>query len=118
VWKPGRSYYGGTTRRAPDEPTQKVLRAIAVETGDIAWEVPQAGDGRSWGGALSTAGGLVFYGDDSGAFAAVDARDGAPLWRFETGGVWKASPMTYAFDGRQHVAIALGASIVSFALVD
>jgi hypothetical protein len=28
----------------------------------------------------------------------------------------KASPMTYAIDGRQYVAIASGANILSFAL--
>jgi alcohol dehydrogenase (cytochrome c) len=117
-WKAGRSFYGGATRRVPDESGQKVLRAIDVKTGSIAWEAPQFGAGHSWGGALSTAGGLVFFGDDSGAFVAVDAANGKPLWRFETGGLWKASPMTYVFDGKQHVAVASGPSIISFALVD
>jgi alcohol dehydrogenase (cytochrome c) len=118
VWTPGRSYYGGSTKRARDQPSQKVLRALDLQTGDAAWEVPQVGGGHSWGGVLATAGGLVFYGDDSGAFAAVDSRDGRPLWRFETSGLWKASPMTYVFDGKQFVAIASGPSILSFALVD
>lgn len=65
---------------------------------------------------LSTAGGLVFFGDDSGAFAAVDARSGQPLWHFHTSQLWKASPMTYLAGGRQFVAIAAGASILAFAL--
>jgi len=40
------------------------------------------------------------------------------LWRFPANSAWKASPMTYAFDGRQHIAIAAGPNILVFALVD
>jgi alcohol dehydrogenase (cytochrome c) len=117
-WRPGRSYYSGTTSRVPGEPGRKVLRAIDIRDGSIRWELPQEGDAESWGGVLATAGGLVFVADDSGALAAVDAETGAPLWRFEANVLWKASPMTYVFDGRQHVAIAAGPNILSFALVD
>jgi alcohol dehydrogenase (cytochrome c) len=69
-----------------------------------------------WSGALSTAGGVVFYGDDSGDFAAVDATAGRPLWRWPANANWKASPMTYLANGRQYVAIAGGPNILSFAL--
>ena len=47
---------------------------------------------------------------------AVDATTGTPLWTFQTNATWRASPMTYMFDGRQHIAIAAGANILSFAL--
>ena len=47
---------------------------------------------------------------------AVDAANGEPLWRFPTNGLWKASPMTYVFDGRQYIAIASGPNILAFAL--
>jgi alcohol dehydrogenase (cytochrome c) len=117
TWRAGESFYGGTTRRA-SEPGQKVLRAIDITTGAIAWELPQTGPASSWGGTLATAGGLVFHGDDSGALMAVDAATGAPLWQFQTSAQWKASPMTYAFDGRQHIAVAAGPNILAFKLVD
>jgi alcohol dehydrogenase (cytochrome c) len=58
----------------------------------------------------------VFFGDDSGAFAAVDATDGKPLWSFMTNQNWKASPMTYSFDNKQHVAVAAGSAIIAFGL--
>ena len=45
---------------------------------------------------------------------AVDAATGAPLWQFQTNVQWKASPMTYVFDGRQHVAVAAGPNIMAF----
>jgi alcohol dehydrogenase (cytochrome c) len=116
VWEPGKSYYGGSTRRVPGESGQKFLRAINVQTGKIQWEVPQVGPANTWGGVLSTEGGLVFYGDDSGAFAAVDAASGKPLWHFHTNQLWKASPMTYTVDGRQFVAIAAGSNVIAFGL--
>jgi len=57
------------------EPGQKFLRAIDIETGKRIWEVPQIGPADSWGGVISTAGGVVFFGEDSGAFAAVECVD-------------------------------------------
>src|SRR5262249_34682262 len=103
-WERGKSFYGGATRgsSANSDSTgntgaagRKYLRAIDPSTGKIVWQYPQIGPGNSWGGALSTAGGLVFFGDDSGAFTAVEAKSGKLLWYFHTNEVWKASPMTY-----------------------
>ena len=45
-----------------------------------------------------------------------DAATGAPLWQFQTNGQGKASPMTYVFDGRQHIAVAAGPNIMAFGL--
>ena len=118
TWQAGQSFYGGSTRNVTGEAAQKVLRALDVQTGEVRWEVSQVGPGTSWGGALATAGGLVFYGDDSGALAAVDSSTGTQLWQFQTNVLWKASPMTYAFDRRQYVAVAAGSSILAFTLVD
>jgi len=101
----------------PANPPLKVLRAIDIETGKIAWEVPQAGAPEAnYSGVLSTAGGLLFYGESGGTFAAADAKTGKTLWHFNTGQVWKASPMTYTVNGKQHVAIAAGGSILAFTL--
>ena len=113
AWEPGKSFMGGTFGAAP-EPAQRVLRAIDIQTGRVAWELPQFGAVDSWGGVLGTAGGVVFYGDDSGALAAADARSGKALWSFQTSQVWKASPMTYVFDKNQHVAVASGPNILAF----
>jgi alcohol dehydrogenase (cytochrome c) len=113
AWEPGKSFMGGTFGAAP-EPAQRVLRAIDIQTGRIAWELPQFGAVDSWGGVLGTAGGVVFFGDDSGALAAADAKTGKALWTFQTSQVWKSSPMTYAFDKSQHVAVASGPNILAF----
>ena len=115
-WEAGRSYMGGSSRNLPDETAQKVLRAIDIQSGKIAWELPQVGDAASWGGILSTVTGLVFFGEDSGMFMALDAASGKALWRFQTNQLWKASPMTYVFGGRQYVAVCAGQNILAFAL--
>ena len=116
VWTAGESYYGGEVRDVPGERGQKFLRAIDLETGKFAWEIPQTGNAQSWGGVLSTAGGVVFFCEDSGAFAAVDARSGKLLWHFQTSDLWKASPMTYMASGKQYVAVAAGSHILAFSL--
>lgn len=115
-WKPHKDFMGGTTKNIPDDVPQKFLRALDIQTGKIVWEVPQFGKAESWGGVLSTSGGVVFFCDDSNAFAAVDGRTGKRLWQFPANRLWKASPMTYMFDGKQYVAVASGQSIIAFAL--
>ena len=115
-WTPGESFYGGATRRVPGEVPRKFLRALDIQTGKTSWEIPQYGPGNSAGGVLSTAGGLVFYGDDNGAFAAVEAATGKALWHFNTNENFRASPMTYVANGRQYVAIAAGSSVIAFSL--
>lgn len=116
-WKQGESFYGGTARPVPDEIPRKYLRAIDPETGKIAWEEEQIGPANTWGGILATAGGLVFFCDDDGSYGAVDAKTGRPLWHFALSARWHASPMTYAIDGQQYVAIAANSNIVAFSLV-
>jgi PQQ-dependent dehydrogenase (methanol/ethanol family) len=101
----------------PANLAEKYLRAIDPETGQVAWEIKQVGAPETnYSGVLATAGGLVFYGETGGGFAAVDARTGKTLWHFETGQGWKASPMTYMAAGKQYVAIAGGNTVFAFAL--
>ena len=116
VWEKGKPFHDQMARQIPGEPGKKYLRAIDIQTGRIAWELPQEGPGHSWGGLLATAGGLVFFCDDGGAFAAADAKTGKPLWHFQMSQHWHASPMTYAAEGKQFVAVAAGSTIIAFGL--
>jgi len=103
--------------RDPSDPGLKYLRAIDISTGEIVWEAPQVGPQEAnYSGVLSTAGGLVFYGETGGRFAAADAKTGKILWTFKANEPWKASPMTYEINGRQYIAVASGGNILSFAL--
>jgi alcohol dehydrogenase (cytochrome c) len=65
---------------------------------------------------MTTAGGILFFGDDAGSIEALDAKSGEALWHFNTGQDISASPMTYSVDGKQYVAIAAGSDVFSFAL--
>jgi alcohol dehydrogenase (cytochrome c) len=118
TWEPGKGYLGGSQRMAPGELPQKILRAIDIQTGQIAWTYPQVGRAESWGGTLATASGLLFFCEDSGLFMAADASNGKPLWRFQANQNWKASPMAYQFDNKQYVGIASGQTVTVFGLPD
>jgi alcohol dehydrogenase (cytochrome c) len=117
-WESGKSYLGGSQRTASDPKPERILKAIDIRTGAIKWELRQPGPANSWGGTLSTASGLVIFGEEGGALMAADAATGTPLWSFPTNQSWKASPMTYAFDGKQYIAVAAGPNIIAFALRD
>ena len=110
----GETYYNTGTKRPPSEHNQKILLALSIRDGKVVWRYPQVGRGDSWGGTLATAGGLVFFGDDADSFEAVDAASGRALWHFNTGQEMHASPMTYAVNGVQYVAIAAGSDVFSF----
>jgi alcohol dehydrogenase (cytochrome c) len=112
----GKEYYSTGVKRIPGEISQKVLVAYNLDTLSFSWKYPQSGRGHSSAGTMTTAGGLVFFGDDSGSLEAVDAQTGEPLWHFNTGQDISASPMTYAVAGKQYVAIAAGSDIFTFAL--
>src|SRR5216683_4694670 len=115
-FKPGQTYYSTGTHRSKGDYNQKVLLAFALDDDKPAWHYAQAGEGRSAGGTMTTAGGLVFFGDDTQGFEAVDAQTGKPLWHFNTGQNITASPMTYAVNSKQYLAIAAGSDVFSFAL--
>jgi alcohol dehydrogenase (cytochrome c) len=112
----GETYYNTGTKLPPDEHSQKILLALSIDDGKPAWRYPQVGQGDSWGGVLTTNGGVVFFGDDAGSLEAVDAANGHALWHFNTGQKMRASPMTYEVGGIQYVAIASGSDLFSFAL--
>jgi alcohol dehydrogenase (cytochrome c) len=112
----GETFYGTGTKLPPDEHAQKMLLAYSVREGKVVWRYPQVGHGDSWGGTLTTAAGLVFFGDDAGSLEAVDARTGRALWHFNTGQTMHASPMSYMVNGVQYLAVASGSDIFSFSL--
>jgi alcohol dehydrogenase (cytochrome c) len=82
------------------------LVALDVETGKIAWQykTPQP----PIGGALVTAGNLVFIGEGNGRFDAFDARSGNCVWRYNLGAGVNAPPITYQVNGEQYIAVAAG----------
>lgn len=114
-YEAGHAYYGSAYFPSDKaEPYWGALRALDPATGKLKWEFRHVSP--TWSGVLSTAGGLVFTGDAEGNFIALDAATGKPLWHFQMGGAVYASPMTYAINGKQFVAIAAGSAIFTFVL--
>jgi alcohol dehydrogenase (cytochrome c) len=116
-FKPGETFYNTGTTLPPTEKSEKILVALSPADGKTVWTYPQVGTGKSWGGTLTTAGGILFFGDDSESFEAVDTRTGEKLWHFSTGQTIRASPMTYAVDGVQYVTVCAGSDVFSFSLM-
>jgi alcohol dehydrogenase (cytochrome c) len=112
----GQWYQASTNSTIPDEPHTGAVLAVDPTTGRTMWRYEMLDPGSA--GMLATAGDLVFTGDSQGYLIALDARTGRPLWHFQTGGYIKAPPITYTLNGKQQIAVAAGASIMTFALVN
>lgn len=112
----GKAYYSTGAGHMPNEQAKKYLMAFDPFHEKFAWISPQAGVGHSSGGVMSTATGLVVFGDDSEEFEVVDGRNGHSLYHFNVGQSMHASPMSYAVNGKQYFAIAAGSDLFTFAL--
>ncbi len=107
---------GAPAVRGPNDPPNSAgIKALDPETGRTVWQF-EISQGSLTTGVLATAGNVVFGAIRDGNIAALDARTGAPLWHFQTGAALAASPISYAVDGRQFVALAAGNFVYGFAL--
>ena len=112
----GRS--GSPAGRGGDQPLPSAgVKALDPETGKSMWDF-KIFQGSLANGVLATGGGLLFVSTRDGNVSALDARTGRTLWHFQTGGNHAASPMAYAVDGKQYVALAAGNVVFSFTLAD
>ena len=112
----GKSFYQGTQRRAPGDTTEKFLRALDIQTGKIVWEIPNIGGGPLASGLMTTAGGFVFYADNTGKIVAADVKGGKILWHFDTGQRIESSPMAYTVDGHERLVLIAGQTVLSFGI--
>jgi alcohol dehydrogenase (cytochrome c) len=99
------------------ENLNSAVKAIEVTTGRVRWQyrLPERANRPVMGGLLSTAGRIIFGGDNE-TFFALNAETGAELWHFEVGGSITAAPVSYEVAGRQYVAITAAHNILVFAL--
>jgi alcohol dehydrogenase (cytochrome c) len=95
--------------------SRSALRAIDYQTGKTRWE-HALGPGHNWASVLSTAGGLVFTGDNHGNMVALDAAKGETLWHASGGSAVQGGPITYELDGRQYVLIGSNNVLYAWAL--
>ncbi|WP_417721731.1 PQQ-dependent methanol/ethanol family dehydrogenase [Salipiger sp.] len=106
-YKKGAAYLGsGFTIKPNYEDHIGSLKAIDPVTGEWKWE--HKNDAPLWGGVMTTAGGLVFYGTPEGKFLALDDETGEELWSFQTGSGIVGQPVTWDMDGEQYVSVVSG----------
>jgi PQQ-dependent dehydrogenase (methanol/ethanol family) len=104
----GQPYVGAIVRMFPG-PGGHRGRFISWDPmkGKVNWEIKE--NLAAYGGALTTASGLVFYGTMEGWLKAVDQKSGKVLWQFKTPSGIIGNPMTYnGPDGQQYVAVYSG----------
>jgi len=112
----GHAYYSTGAAHLPTEHNKKYLNAYDLAKDKFVWRYTQTGDTHSFAGAMSTATGLVAFGNDAEEFEVVDGISGRSLWHFNLGQHVHASPMSYAVDGVQYFAIAAGSDLFTFSL--
>ncbi|MGE3692590.1 MAG: PQQ-dependent dehydrogenase, methanol/ethanol family [Novosphingobium sp.] len=106
---PGGVFVGGVwigSEKQDERDGKGSLLAWDPVTQKQAWIVPH--QTMYNGGVLSTAGNLVFQGIADGTFSAYDAASGKQLWTFDAGLGIISSPMSYAIDGKQYIALLVG----------
>lgn len=94
---------------------ESMLEGIDTKTGEVKWR-HEIGDGEGGAGILTTAGKLLFTGDNSENLLALDPATGKTLWHVNLGDHLVTSPMTYEIDGRQILLTPVGNVIFAWAL--
>lgn len=117
VFVNGTPFWGGGpgVMQAEDGLAYGHLSAIDPATGKIKWRYKD-----QWpmvGGTLTTAGGLVFTGNQAGYALAFDDTTGKQLWQFQTGSMIRGQPVTYKVGGTQYVAMPSGGGGIAVAII-
>jgi PQQ-dependent dehydrogenase (methanol/ethanol family) len=102
----GKLWLGGAFKVIPTEESFGNVTAVDYDTGKIKWQVKTPLP--MMGGALTTAGGLMFTGEGDGWFRAYNAATGKVLWSFFAGAGVNAPPASYSVDGKQYIVVGAG----------
>jgi glucose dehydrogenase len=105
-----------TFQRLDPEQRRGTFSAVDVATGKIRWQ-RKSDDHLAYGGALATAGDLVFYSEKSGDLLAVDAETGERLWRYRLESKQEAGPpVSFTVDGAQRIGVTVHDGLTVFGL--
>src|SRR5579875_436312 len=104
----GQPYVGATLSMYPPKGDTNMGNFIAWDgkTGKIVWSDPE--QFSAWGGALATAGGVVFYGTLEGYLKAVDAKTGKLLYKFKTPSGIIGNVTPFEHNGKEFIAVLSG----------
>jgi mono/diheme cytochrome c family protein len=106
TFKPGESFVGSEIVVSSGFNTKGFLTAYDMSTGKIAWqnEFPES----CYSGAVTTAGGLVFVGQNNGELQAFNSETGEKLWSFQTGAGANTTVTPFEDEGEEKIAIYAG----------
>jgi glucose dehydrogenase len=108
--EPGKPWQSYTFFRQAAEDDWGVFSAVSTASGKLLWQ--KKIDDPMVGGALATAGSLVFTGEGNGYFDAFAADSGEILWRYKAEHGVNAPPITYQVNGIQFIAVAAGGNSI------
>ena len=93
----------------------RLLRRSIIRRGKLLGGIGIRTGGNLGNGVLTTAGKLLFAGDNGGNLVAYDPANGKILWHSHLGQVSNA-PETYLLDGHQYILVAAGDTLYAFML--
>ncbi len=105
-YEEGKTFTGGDIGGTTGFAAPGFLTAYDMSTGKIAWQksFPES----CYSGAVTTAGGLVFMGQNNGELSAFDIENGEELWSFQTGAGANTTVTVFEDEGEEKVAIYAG----------
>jgi alcohol dehydrogenase (cytochrome c) len=102
----GQQFLGGSFTYDPLQKSRGWLTAVKASTGEVVWKYHSS---RPMLAAVTaTSGDMLFTGELTGDFLAIDARNGNIVYRFNGGGAIVGGVITYAVNGKQYVAVVAG----------
>ena len=105
-YKEGKTFTGGEFGPTTGFSAPGFVTAYDMSTGKIAWQHKFAESPYS--GTVTTAGGLVFVGQNSGELDALDVETGKKLWSFQTGAGANTTVTPFEDEGEEKIAIYAG----------
>ncbi len=100
--------------RPPGEYQTGAVVAVDPKTNLVRWKKRMPYSLAHGNGILTTRSDLLFIGQPDGNLIAMDAHNGAELWRFQTGAAISASPVAYEIDGEQYIAVYAGGTGIPY----
>jgi alcohol dehydrogenase (cytochrome c) len=105
---------GAQQSGANDPPPSAGIKALDPETGKTVGTLKSTRDPEQWSHGNGRR--RTLRRDARRESGRAGCQDGKYLWRFQTGSNMAASPMSYAVDGKQYIAVAAWRRVYAFAL--
>lgn len=100
----GERFRGGMFGSSDLQPENRgIVAAMDMSSNRLVWR--QEWKEACYAGSVVTAGGLVFLGKKDGNFVALDSRNGATLWQFQTEAEVSGTATVFQQDGQQYIVV-------------